>query len=113
MYCCGMYRSFQLYCFDEDEIDRLNAAGSHFIRNSIIVFVPDEPQPKIGREWRICKDLDDVVDAVNEKLNRKRTSMKEQLARVSMLSAARELEIQANSFNAREREIDGTNQQVK
>lgn len=87
----GAYRLFKLYRLDANERDLLDAAGTHFVRNSII-FLPDEAVPALGREWGIFKDLDDAADAINREIEKQRVSMKERIARIAALAVSQKFE---------------------
>lgn len=52
----GEYRSYLLYEVEEQDGRDINtSSGSRYIRNSILIFEPDENNPKLGDEWRMCK----------------------------------------------------------
>ena len=50
----GEYRSYLLYEVEEQDGRDINtSSGSRYIRNSILIFEPDENNPKLGDEWRM------------------------------------------------------------
>ncbi len=88
----GAYRLFKLYRLDANERDLLDAAGTHYVRNSIFVFLPDEANPAIGREWGVFKELDDAADAINREIEKQRVSMKERIAQIAALAVSQKFD---------------------
>ena len=88
----GAYRLFKLYRLDANELDLLDAAGTHYVRNSIFVFLPDEADPALGREWGVFKELDDAADAINREIEKQRVSMKERFAQIAALAVSQKFE---------------------
>ncbi len=94
----GEYRLYKIYEVSEEEREITGAAGSRYIRNSILVFRPDEINPKLGNEWRCASSEEEAkvfIDADSPKV-----SLHEQLKRAEARS--RELELS----ESRKREDD-------
>lgn len=49
----GFYKAYKLYEVSEEDLEVEGAAGSRYIRNSILVFSPKNENPRIGTE--ICQ----------------------------------------------------------
>lgn len=89
----GQYRSYLLYGVEEqDERDINTSSGSRYIRNSILVFVPNEQDPKIGDEWRCCKSVDEATYLIDKEVQR--TPIREQMKEASERSRAQEAAVQ-------------------
>lgn len=88
----GAYRLFKLYRLDSNERDLLDGAGTHYVRNSIFVFLPDEANPTLGREWGVFKELDDAADAINKEIEKQRVSVKERIAQIAAQAVSQKFE---------------------
>lgn len=85
----GEYRLYKIYEVSEEEREITGATGSRYIRNSILVFRPDEINPKLGNEWRCASSEEEAkvfIDADNPKV-----SLHEQLKRAEARSREQEL----------------------
>ena len=58
----GEYRSYLLYEVEEQDGRDINT----YIRNSILIFEPDENNPKLGDEWRMCKNEEEAKRTIDE-----------------------------------------------
>lgn len=68
MYCVGYYRRYQLYKLDNDDLEKVNDVGSHYERNSIIVFAPEVTHPTLKNELGTYSNVDDAAMAIDHDL---------------------------------------------
>jgi len=77
----GNYLSYQLYEVEEENLEVTSSNGSRYIRNSIIVFLPKETNPKIGEEWFCGNSLYDAKAAIDKEVNLQRMPIHKQFIR--------------------------------
>jgi len=87
-----VYREYLLYQTGDEDTEITEAAGSRYIRNSVLVFLPKEVNPKIGHEWNSCNTVDEakkIIDAAAGKM-----PMHDQLINADKKSREQESEMQ-------------------
>ena len=100
----GVYRSYLLYEVEEEEGRDINtSSGSRYIRNSVLVFVPEEENPKLGKEWRVCKDKEEAKKEIDDSFSR--LPMREQMKRAEEKSRLLEQQREYHRKMEREKEI--------
>ena len=92
MYRVGFYRRYQLYQLNGDELLLLNATGSHYERNCLVVYRPDVRHLTIDGAFGIYADMDKAAQAINDDLEQQAQRAREQLLRVAAISDQRNME---------------------
>lgn len=86
----GEYRSYLLYQVEEHEgVDINTSSGSRYIRNSVLIFRPTESKPKLGDEWRICKNEKEAKEIIDQEAPRK--PIQEQMKNATQRSREHEI----------------------
>ena len=84
----GEYRSYLLYEVEEQDGRDINtSSGSRYIRISILIFEPDENNPKLGDEWRLCKNEEEAKRTIDE--SAQKMPIQEQMKQAEERSRAR------------------------
>lgn len=86
----GEYRSYLLYQIEEhDGVDINTSSGSRYIRNSVLIFRPAEQNPKLGDEWRLCKNEKEAKAIIDQEAPR--TPIQEQMKNAAQRSREQEI----------------------
>ncbi len=86
----GEYRSYLLYQVEEhDGVDINTSSGSRYIRNSVLIFRPAEQNPKLGDEWRLCKNEKEAKAIIDQEAPR--TPIQEQMKNAAQRSREQEI----------------------
>ncbi len=96
----GVYREYKIYEVSEEDREVTGATGSRYIRNSIVIFRPDEANPKLGNEWRCASTEEEArvfIDADTPKI-----ALREQLKNAE----ARSKEKEASESRKRENDLE-------
>lgn len=94
------YREYKIYEVSEEDREVTGATGNRYIRNSIVIFRPDEVNPKLGSEWRCASSEEEAkvfIDADKPKV-----SLQEQLKKAE----ARSREQEASENRKRENDLE-------
>lgn len=96
----GAYREYKIYEISEEDREITGSTGNRYIRNSLIIFKPNEPVHKLGNEWRSvssAKEAKRVIEADTAKV-----SLHEQLKKAE----ARSKELEINESRKRDSETE-------
>lgn len=96
----GAYREYKIYEINEEDREITGSTGSRYIRNSLIIFRPNDSVHKLGNEWRCvssAKEAKEVIEADTTKV-----SMQVQLKKAE----ARSKELEINECRKRDSEAE-------
>lgn len=109
----GEYRSYLLYEVEEQDGRDINtSSGSRYIRNSVLIFEPAEINPKLGEEWRMCKNEEEAKRTIDE--SAPKIPIQEQMKQAEERSRARAaaLDIQRRADIEEERRRRGRQEEA-
>lgn len=66
----GEYKSYKLYETELQEREQIAGANSRYIRNTVLVFAPNDPHIKIGNEWSAYEKEQDARAAIDRTLDK-------------------------------------------
>lgn len=86
----GEYKNYLLYQVEEqDGVDINTSIGNRYIRNSILIFRPAEKNPRLGDEWRLCKNEKEAKAIIDQEAPR--VPIQEQIKNAAQRSREQEI----------------------